>query len=54
MGISRQAVMKATGHRPGTVHEKYTELSETQLLEAFRPIMSAVSSKKHAARAKAV
>jgi integrase len=47
MGISRQAVMQATGHRPGTIHEKYAELTEDQLLDRFRPLM-----KKTTARAK--
>jgi hypothetical protein len=51
MSISRQAVMQATGHRPGTVHEKYAELTEDQLLEAFRPLMQP-QRKRHTARAK--
>jgi integrase len=39
LGISRQAVMQATGHRPVTIHEKYAELSEGELIEAFQPLM---------------
>jgi integrase len=55
MGISRQAVMQASGHRPVTVHEKYAELSEEHLLEAFQPLMVPASQrKKYAAGAKAV
>ena len=45
MGISRQAVMQATGHRPNTVHEQYAELSEEQLLQAFAPLFAEPKSK---------
>jgi integrase len=39
MGVSRPAAMQASGHRPVTVHEKYAEMDEDQLLEAFRVVM---------------
>ena len=28
--------MQAVGHKPVTIHEKYAELDETELLEAFQ------------------
>ncbi len=51
LGISRQAVMQATGHRPGTVHEKYAELSEDQLVEAFKPLMKKTTARAKVAKA---
>jgi integrase len=47
-GVSRQAVMQATGHRPNTVHEMYAELSEEQLLQAFAPLFAEPKSKTSA------
>jgi hypothetical protein len=39
MGVHRGAVMQAVGHKPVTIHEKYAELDETNLLEAFQIIL---------------
>ncbi len=52
MGINRQAVMQATGHRPVTVHEQYAELDEEQLVEAFSVLM--VPPEQRPIRARAV
>jgi integrase len=40
LGVSRQATMQASGHRPGTLHERYAELDEAQLLDAFQPLLA--------------
>jgi integrase len=53
LGISRQAVMQATGRRPATVHEKYAELAVDQLLEAFQPLMQQSAQRVEAQKSRA-